>query len=166
MKRLDFFQVSQLLSNVAVIVGILFLAVEIREASNAARQQTENSRVEGYNALNLTLASDPILSRIFVVGLDDPDRLDNTEAAQFSNLMRAIINQHRQVYEQYSLGLISEESWRYSAQQAAQIYSTPGGKRFLETNAYGGLSFLSAIEPFMGEALHSSFSLGRPPQEF
>lgn len=166
MKKFDSYQITQLLSNVAVIVGIVFLAVEVREAGYATRQQTENARVEGYNALNLALATDPDLSRIFVVGLDDPDRLDNTEAAQFSNLMRAIINQHRQMYEQYVLGLISEEGWQYSARQAAQIYSTAGGERFLATNAYGSLAFLAAIQPYMGQQLQSSFSLGRSPRDF
>jgi hypothetical protein len=166
MKKFDFFQTAQLLSNLAVIVGIVFLAVEVRDAGNATRQQTETARVEGYNALNLALAGDASLSRIFVVGLDDPARLTDTEAAQFSNLMRAIINQHRQMHEQYLLGLISEENWQYSAQQAAQIYSTAGGREFLKTNAYGSLAFFGAIEPYMGQELQSSFSLGRAPQNF
>ena len=166
MKKFDFFQILQLLSNVAVIIGIVFLAVQVREAGNATQLQTQTSRVEGYNALNLTLASDPELSRILVVGLDDPDRLNNTEAAQFSNLMRAITIQHRQMHEQYALGLISEETWLYSAQQAAQIYSTAGGKRFLETNDYEGSSFIKAIEPFLGQEMQSSFSLGRSAEDF
>jgi hypothetical protein len=116
--------------------------------------------------LNLALAGDPALSRILVIGLDDPDRLTDIEAAQFSNLVRAMINQHRQMHEQYALELISEESWQYFAQQAAQIYSTAGGKRFLETNDYEGSSFLNAIKPFMGQDLESSFSLGRPAQAY
>jgi hypothetical protein len=99
----------------AVIVGIVFLAVEVKDAGNATRQQTETARVEGYNALNLTLASDASLSKIFVIGLDDPARLNSTEAAQ--------------------------------------MYSTAGGREFLKTNAYGSLAFLAAIEPYMGQEL-------------
>jgi hypothetical protein len=124
------------------------------------------SRVEGYNALNLTLASDPALSRILVIGLENPDQLTNIEAAQFSNLMRAMIVQHRQMHDQYVLGLVSEETWSYSAQQAAQIYSTPGGHRFLENNDYSGSSFMDALKPFMGQKLRSSFSLGRSAEDF
>jgi hypothetical protein len=55
MKKLDFIQFSQLLSNVAVIIGIAFLAVEVREAGNASRLQTENGRAQGFNNLNITL---------------------------------------------------------------------------------------------------------------
>jgi hypothetical protein len=165
MKKIDFIQVSQLISNVAVVVGILFLAVQVREAGNTTQLQLQAARAEGYNALNLALASDADLSRILVIGLDDPDRLTSIEAARFSNLMRAMINQHRQMHEQYALGLISEETWVYFAQQAAQIYSTAGGRRFLETNDYEGSSFMGAIKPFMGQELRSSFSLGRSAQD-
>ena len=166
MKKVDFLQVSQLFSNLAVVIGIVFLAVEVREAGNATQVATENALVQGYNALNLTLAADAALSRIFAIGLEDPSKLDAVEAAQFSNLMRAIMNQHVQMYRLYTLGLVSKEAWSYSAQQAAQIRSTAGGILFRQTNDYEDSSFLQAIGPFMGQPMKSSFSLDRSPEDF
>jgi hypothetical protein len=76
------------------------------------------------------------------------------------------MNQHGQIFEQYRLRLVREETCVYSAQQAAQIYSTEGGKRFLETNDYQDSAFLDAIRPYMGQELRSSFSLDRSPEDF
>ena len=166
MKKFDYFHVSQVLSNIAVVLGIIFLAVQVREAGNASQLQTENDRAQGFNNLNITLATDPVLARIFVIGLNDPDRLTDVEAAQFSSYLRAIIDQHGQIYEQYRLGLIREDSWVYSARQAAQIYSTEGGKRFPETNDYQNSALMNAIRPYMGEELRSSFWLDRLPENF
>ena len=168
MKKFDFVQISQLISNLAVVIGIVFLAVETREAGYATRLQTESARVEGYNAINLAVANNPDLARILVVGLDDPNRLENVEAAQFSGFMRAVMNQGGAMYAQYSLGLISDEVWQYSAQQIAQIFSTAGGKKYLQANsaAYANSSFLAALQPYMGQEMQSNFSLGRPPADF
>ena len=142
MKKFDYFHVSQVLSNVAVVLGIIFLAVQVTEAGNASQLQTENDRAQGFNNLNITLATDPVLARIFVIGLNDPDRLTNVEAAQFSSYLRAIINQH------------------------GQIHSTEGGKRFLATNDYQNSALMKAIRPYMGEELRSSFWLDRLPENF
>ena len=80
--------------------------------------------------------------------------------------MRAIMNQHTQMYTLYSLGVASEDTWQYAAQQAAQIWSTPGGTSFRETNAYETSALMQAIAPYMGQKLQSSFSLGRPAEDF
>ena len=121
---------------------------------------------EGFNQVNLTMAANPGLSRIFVVGMDDPDRLNDIEAAQFANLMRAITNQGAQRWTQFRLGLIDEIAWERSANQIAQILSTPGGMEYLESNKVASSEYFTALEPYMGQEMQSNFSLGRDPADF
>jgi hypothetical protein len=99
--------------------------------------------------MNLLLAANPDLSRIFVVCMDDPDRLSNTEAAQFANLLRSIENSGSMVWTRYRLGLIDAEEWQSSANQIAQIFSTPGGQEYLEADQTV-LGYRDALKPYMG----------------
>ena len=81
MNKIDLAQTISILANIGVIARIVFLAIEVRSASNANQLQSAYVGAEGFNQMNLLLAANPDLSRIFVVGMDDPDRLSNTEAA-------------------------------------------------------------------------------------
>ena len=165
MKKIDLSQTINILANLGVIAGIVFLAIEVRSASDANSLQAANASAEGFNQVNLALASDPDLSRIVVVGLDDPDRLTNVEAAQFANLIRAVINQGSLSWTRFRLGLIDEAQWEFSANQIGQILSTPGGQAYLESNNEES-GFLEALEPYLGQEVQVNFALGRNPAEF
>jgi hypothetical protein len=165
MKKLDLGQTIGILANIGVIAGIVFLAIEVKSANDANRLQSAYASAEGFNQLNLMLASDSVLSRIFVVGMADPDRLNNVEAAQFANLMRAIVNQGSETWTQYRLGLIDDAQWQFSANQIAQILSTPGGQVYAKSNKAND-DYLDALKPFMGRKMESNFSLGRDPARF
>ncbi len=166
MKKIDLGQTIAILANIGVIAGIVFLAIEVRSSREANQLQSASANAEGFNQVNLVMAANPGLSRIFVVGMDDPDRLNNIEAAQFANLMRAITNQGGQRWTQYRLGLIDEVAWERSANQIAQILSTPGGREYLESNRAASSEYFTALEPYMGQELQSNFSLGRDPADF
>lgn len=165
MQKIHLGQAIQIIANLGVIAGIVFLAIEVRSASDANQLQSAYVGAEGFNQVNLLLAANPDLSRIFVVGMDDPDRLSNTEAAQFANLLRSIENQGSMVWTRYRLGLIDAEEWQFSANQIAQVFSTPGGREYLQTDQTM-LGYRDALKPYMGQEMQSNFALGRDPSDF
>ena len=62
------------------------------------------------------------------------------------------------------VGLVDDVRWQTSANQIAQILSTPGGQKFVETNPR--TDHMEALEPYMGQAMESNFALGRDSAEF
>ncbi len=76
-----------LAANVGVLIGVIFLALEIRHSSDMAQAQMADSAVAGHNELNFALISDPQVARVFVVGLYEPSKPADVEAVQFAAWM-------------------------------------------------------------------------------
>ena len=64
MKKIDLGRAIGIVANIGVIAGIVFLAIEVRNASNANQLQAAYAGVSGFNEVNLQMAADPGLSRI------------------------------------------------------------------------------------------------------
>ena len=58
-------------ANVGVIIGLLLLAYEINQATKATEAAASDSVVDGFNALAITVMSDPQVARIFYQGGND-----------------------------------------------------------------------------------------------
>ena len=150
------------ITNVGVIVGLVFLAVEIRHASSMGQAQMADAAVAGHNALNIAIMSDPQVARMFIVGLYDPDKLSDTEAVQFASYLRASVNQHLRLRRMHQLGFESAENQDFERRQMADILSTPGGKLFLDSNREVFPPYLlDELQPYLGQELRDDFILGR-----
>jgi hypothetical protein len=149
-------------ANFGVLVGIIFLAMEVRDAKQMAQAQMADAAVAGHNELNLAVFSDPQLARVFVVGLYEPDNLKDAEAVQFAAWMRAYVNQNLRLLRMHELGFQSAETRAHEVRQLASFLSTPGGKLFLDSNrSVFPMYLLEEIEPFLGQVDSDDFILGR-----
>jgi hypothetical protein len=151
-----------IISNVGVLVGLVFLAIEVRHASDMGQAQMADAGVAGHNELNLAIASDPQVARMFIVGLYEPDKLSDTEAVQFASYLRASVNQHLRLRRMHQLGFDSAEDQEFERRQMADILSTPGGKVFLDSNREVFPPYLlDELQPYLGNELRDDFILGR-----
>ena len=151
-----------LAANVGVLIGVIFLALEVRHASDMAQAQMADSAVAGHNELNLALVSDPQVARVFVVGLYEPSNLSDAEAVQFAAWMRAYVNQNLRLRRMNQLGFKSAEEGNDELRQLARMLSTPGGELFLESNRDVFPEYLlQEIQPFLGQVSKDDFILGR-----
>ena len=151
-----------IISSVGVLVGLVFLAIEVRHASDMGQAQMADAGVAGHNELNLAIASDPQVARMFIVGLYEPDKLSDTEAVQFASYLRASVNQHLRLRRMHQLGFDSAEDQEFERRQMADILSTPGGKVFLDSNREVFPPYLlDELQPYLGNELRDDFILGR-----
>lgn len=154
-----------LTANIAVLVGIIFLALEVRHAGNSTEMQMQDSLADGFNELAIELASDPILARLYVIGLNSPERLTDVEAIQFGMFFRAYLNQQFRVFQLYNLGVMSEDDWTLSAEELGTMLSTPGGRLYMEGNHDVSPEFEAAFKPYLGRPPKWDVMLGRDPME-
>ena len=146
-------------ANIAILVGLIFVGLEVRNSSVAVSAQTSANINEGFNSLNMLLATDPSLARINFIGESEPNRLSDLEAIRFSNVIRSYTNQFIQINRLQQSGLLSEPEWKIYAREAAQMLSTEGGKLFVQGNAIGQ-DLLTKVQSYSGEATAYDDRLG------
>ncbi len=149
-----------LLANIGVLLGIVFLAIEIRNSSDAVTAQIRDSIADGFIVLNMAIINDPQVGANWVIGLNKPDRLSDTEAIRFSMHMRALFNQFIRVHALYRTGLLEESEWALYAREAATIMSSPGGKLHWAGNEMDP-QLREDIERYSGQKRNIDFGLGR-----
>ena len=83
----DLGNIGEFVGAMAVIVSLVYLAVQIRQNTRSVRTSTYQDIVRMVQEIDLLLASDPELNRIWVVGRKDPARLDDGQQQRFSTLL-------------------------------------------------------------------------------
>ncbi len=147
-------------ANIGVFIGIVFLALEVRQTGDALHAQISDSVADGFITLNMATISDPQVANVWLTGIYQPDSLTDTEAVQFSMYMRALFNQFIRLENLYRIGLISESDWSYQAEEIVTMMSTPGGQVFFEGNKLPSI-FIESIEPYRDAKREIDFSLDR-----
>ena len=164
MKQSRWPQVIGFGANLAVVAGLLFVGLEVRNGRAAAEAQIADGIADGFNQLNMAVIQDAEMGCIYRVGLHNPDALTLHQAARFSMLFRAYFNQYLRVHELYSTDLLEDDTWRLIANQAAWMLETPGGRLFFEGNPALPPRFLNALAA-AGGPVGSDFGMGRPIPE-
>ena len=89
MKTPDFVQSLSIIANIGVIVGIVFLAVEIRESNTQATIATVQDVVDQNSGWREFIAADGELAEIYAKGMADLVQLSPREKTQFDFMMRS-----------------------------------------------------------------------------
>jgi hypothetical protein len=147
-------------ANLAVLMGLVFVGMELRESRTASAIQAADAIADGFLQLNIISVTDSTAARVWVVGLQEPERLSDVEAIQFSMHLRALFNQFQRVHRLYRTQLIPEADWALFATEAAWLMSTPGGRSHFAGNALGE-DFKSDVERYAGADRNLDLRLGR-----
>ncbi len=149
-------------ANLGVILGIVFLTIEINQSTKATAAAASDNVTVGYLELSLPIMTDSQVARVFALGLYQPESLTDEEAVQFAMYLRQLVNHHIRIRELARHGLYSEFFEGGDIQQLARMLSTPGGRIFFEGNRdVMPQDLLSDMEAYMGQELESDFTLGR-----
>ena len=149
-------------ANLGVILGIVFLVIEISQSTKATAAAASDSVTNGYLEISLPIMADKQFARVFALGLFKPESLTDEEAVQFSMYLRQLVNQHLRMKELARHGLYAEMYKGGDIKQLGRMLSTPGGQIFFEGNrGVMPQELLADLEPYLGQQLESDFTLGR-----
>ena len=124
--------VSSILSAIAVIATLGYVAVQIRQNTNALRSAATQGAHDQSASMYDLLASDPKLADIFVRGLEAPDQLDRIETGRFYAYLLAVMVRFQNWYMQTESQALDREMIVSTSRILRQISGTPGFKRFWE----------------------------------
>jgi hypothetical protein len=122
--------ISGLLSAIAVVATLGYVAVEIRQNTKSLRSAATQGAHDQSASMYDLLASDPKLSDIFVRGLEAPDTLDRIETGRFYAFLLGVMVRLQNWYLQTQSDALEKDVIENWARVLGQISGTPGFKRF------------------------------------
>lgn len=134
-------------ANIAVLLGLIFVGLEVRNSRASARAQAADGVAEGFVELNLAIITDTMVARVWEQGTRAPETLTAGEQFQFFMHIRALFNQYIRIHRLYEAGLLSEADWSFYAPEISAQMSTPGGRMFFDENSLPR-QFLEDVQAF------------------
>jgi len=102
---------SEIGGALVVLVGLIFVGMELRQNTAAVEAASIQSLTDASNEFILTIAADPDLARVMKAGDADPGSLDELDYYRFFLLVRSRWLRMQNAYSQYERGTLSEEDW-------------------------------------------------------
>ncbi len=118
--------IGEFVSSVAVVISLIYLAVQIKKNTETERTSTYQSIVSDFGALNQSMASTPELSYMFVQGMEDFHQLNPEEKARISQIFFQCFHYFENMFYQYQKGYLEEEVWSGWKRLMLTYYSRPG----------------------------------------
>jgi hypothetical protein len=151
---------GELVGGFAVIVSLIYLAVQIRQNNRHLEHNTEaaRARVELDNSdvaarFNSMVASDADLALIWFKGLSESGTLDETERARFLFLMGALFYGFEGLFRQHERRFLAEESFRPWARLMANLLNAPLVREWWQSRGHPfSESFVSYVDALLDQA--------------
>jgi hypothetical protein len=125
--------VGEIVSAIAVVVTLVYLAVEVRRGTAATRAATVQAMAALDQDFLLTLGSDPVVAQIWATYLSEPHRLSVEQARQGHFLMGSLLRRLENIHLQKQLDTLSPEGWHSRQSMFKAIAKSQGYSAFLDS---------------------------------
>ena len=165
----DLANLGQVIGAVAVVVSLIYVALQIRQNTSAIRSAAAQTVHEHFATWYRLVAADPELSQIVVNGLRDYSSLSEMERARFIAAYMAFVSYSQNAFLKWRQGLLEPSLWMGWELVIMNLVCAPGGKAFWKERGYMfGEEFrhyveddLMKREPHPDARPMGAFSLGR-----
>ena len=117
--------IGEVLGAAAVVVTLGYLAVQIRQNSQAVKNSAAQSLLSEANESLRVASSSPATARAVILGQTMFEELSEGEKAQFITWMFSWMRTIEQAYFQYEQGYIDEEIWAGHRAHHRQLIHAP-----------------------------------------
>lgn len=117
---------AQILSAVAVVASLVFVGIQLRQATKAARASTSQAHSTTYHAIIASIIQDGEFARIWREGLDDFESQSSDERVRFVAYASALFRFYESSRVQWLRGQLDAEHWQNIESQATSLASQPG----------------------------------------
>ncbi len=91
-------QIAEIIGAVAIVISLVYVGIEISENSRAVRSAMANQSTTAVSTWYTTLGSNEQASRVFHVGLAEPEQLSEEELAQFIYLAHGLMLEYQSAF--------------------------------------------------------------------
>jgi hypothetical protein len=129
----DLGNIGELVAAVAVVVSLIYLAVQIRQNTSnidfntkALRGSTYTSQFQLNNDFQDLLFQNERIGNIWIKGMHRPNDLDEVESRYFRNLASRFLRMYESLFLMRELQLIDDELFQSSNAVNSIIFARPG----------------------------------------
>ncbi len=117
---------AEILAAGAVVVSVIYLAIQISRNTTATHSQTHYLTTTALSETAATIASSAELSRVYRLGLSRPGELDEDEFFRFALIGTSQFRTFENLYFQYRAGLVDHGFWEGDRENILWFYHRPG----------------------------------------
>ncbi len=122
----DLGNIGEFLGSIAVLISLIYLAIQVKSSTEATKMSTYQSVVSDFGALNRSMAGTPDLSILFVNAMEDFHTLNADEKARVSQLFFVAFHYFENMYYQNQKGYLEDDVWLGWKRLMLTYYSRPG----------------------------------------
>ena len=146
----DLGSIGELVAAIATVATLIYLALQIRHNTQATRSASFHAVSDSMNHVNVSVAQNPGLARIWVAGSADRGSLTEEERLQYDNVLLSYFHVFETMHYQARLGAGEKDLVVTEERSLAALFSTPGVRAWWAENPYAfGPEFRSYIEQFV-----------------
>lgn len=143
--------ISQLISSIAVVVSVLYLAVQLRSSTRVARVAAMDAAAAALRDVTKPLMENAELARLWRIGLENLDALSPDDKARFFHCAHQFLKALETIHYHYVYGLLDPQLWAGWRDLLHHYVATPGLEYYLARRravfSKRFLDFLSELEP-------------------
>ena len=124
--------IGEFMGGIAVVISLVYLAIQIRSNTETERTSTYQSIVSDFGALNNTMASTPELSHLFVQAMENYHQLSSDQKSRISQLFFQCFRYFENMFYQHKKGYLDDEVWTGWKRLMLTYYSSPGFQTWWE----------------------------------
>lgn len=127
----DLAALGEFVSSIAVLISLIYLAVQVRQATVQFRRSEDNEAQVQTSAFRLANISDREVAKLFLSGLQEPDGLDAIDQFRHSLLLHEFMGLAYQHWERQRLKISRAPM---PAARIRTVLSSAGGSRWWKQN--------------------------------
>ena len=128
--------IGEIIGALGVVVSLVYLASQIRTQNRESRLSAVMEWTTQWNAFSVSFAENPVLSEIWVKGVQDFSSLNPSELVQFSAQVGRFFRVAEGLHDQHSQGRLASKAWRGFERTLQDISSLPGVKAWWQTRSH------------------------------
>jgi hypothetical protein len=152
--------IGEIIGAVAVIVSIIYLAMQVRQNLNLVRGSGYQAAAQTANHILGGWSSNPDSLRVFITAQESYPELNREEMALAHTHFLQIINMYESLYYQYQAGVLDSNIWEGRQLMLSNFLAMPGFAAWWEEwrHIYGS-NFLAYVEEHCGAGTNSSLHI-------
>lgn len=151
---------AQIVSAVAVIASLVFVGIQLRQATRAVRASSSQAHSAMYHAIIAHIIENADFARIWRESLVDPNSQGPDERARFLAFASTIFRYYESSRVQWLRGQLDDEHWHTIKQQATSLSGMPGIQSWWQMRQHWHSEefqrWFASLEPAEGETIYGS----------
>ena len=132
----DLANIGQVVGAIAVVISLIYVALQIRQNTNAVRSATAQTVHEHFARWYHLVAANDELAKIVANGLRDYGSLSEHERVRFIAAFMSFLSYSQNAFLKWRDGLLASSLWMGWELVIMNLVCAPGGKAFWKDRAY------------------------------